>query len=491
MTLSRAIVAAVTAVILSLTGCVAGPNYKRPSAPAPPAYKENGGTTATVPPPPDLPGGQWKPAQPGDQVLRGKWWEIYGDPALNALEEKVSLSNQSLKAAQQQYLQARAAVEQVRSNLYPTLNLGTSASRDKLSLNRPLSGTLSRSQYNDFTLTGQATWEPDFWGQIRRGVEASTSTAQATAAELANVEPSLRSDLVVDYFQLRGLDTQKQLLDASVISYQQYYDLTVTRFKGGVSTQSDVDLADTQLQTTKAQAIDVAVARAQFEHAIATLIGEPASSLSLPLAPLDLALPQLPTGMPSELLERRPDIAGFERRMQAANAQIGIARSAYYPNITLNGGGGLESVALGTLVQGPSTLWSVGGSAIETFFDAGRRRSVSQQAQAGYEVTVANYRESVLNAFQEVEDNLAALRILQDEAVTEQAAVAAAQRSLNLSTSRYKDGVTTYLEVLIAQTALLTNQRTAAQIATRQFVANVQLIKALGGGWDTARLPKI
>jgi NodT family efflux transporter outer membrane factor (OMF) lipoprotein len=479
------------ALLMTMAGCMVGPNYKRPAAPAPPAYKENGGTTSTVPPPPDLPGGQWKPVQPSDQAIRGKWWENYGDSGLNSLEEKVSVSNQTLKAAEQQYIQARAALQQVRSNLFPTFNLGTADSRNHVSSNRPVSSALSKTQYNDFVITGQAAWEPDFWGQIRRSVESSRSTAQATAADLANVELSLRSELALDYFQLRGLDTQKQLLDATVVSFQRYYDLTVTRFKGGVSTQSDVELADTQLQTTRAQAIDVTVARAQFEHAIATLIGEPASSFSLPPAPLDLPLPQLPVGMPSELLERRPDIAGFERRMQAANAQIGVARAAYFPNVNLNGAGGVESLALGTLIQGPSTLWSVGGSAAETVFDAGRRRAATQQAQAAYDATVANYRESVLNAFQEVEDNLAALRILQDEAITEQTAVAAAQRSLNLSTSRYKDGVTTYLEVLTAQTALLTNQRTAADITTRQFSANVQLIKALGGGWDQTQLPKL
>ncbi len=479
-----------TTACLLLSGCMVGPNYKRPAAPAPPSFKENEGTPVSAAPPP-LPGGQWKPAQPSDTALRGKWWEIYNDPQLNALEEKVAVSNQTLKAATQQYVQARAAIQQYRANLFPTLGLGTSVAHQSLSGNRPASTALSRSQYNDFALTGQAAWEPDFWGQIRRTVEAARSTAQASAADVAGVELSLRSELALDYFQLRGLDTQKQLLDATAISFQRYYDLTVTRFKGGVSTQADVELANTQLQTTRAQAIDVTVARAQYEHAIATLTGEPASSFSLQVAPLNLAIPQIPVGMPSELLERRPDIAAYERRIQAANAQIGVARAAYFPNVNLAASGGVESLAFTTLIQGPSALWSVGGNAAETVFDAGRRRAVTREAQAAYEGSVANYRESVLNAFQEVEDNLSALRILQAEAVSEQGAVEAAQRSLTVATNRYKDGVTAYLEVLTAQTALLTNQRTAAEIATRQFAANVQLIRALGGGWDTSQLPKL
>ncbi len=290
---------------------------------------------------------------------------------------------------------------------------------------------------------------------------------------------------------MRGLDLQKQLLDNTVVSFSDYLDLTKTRFKGGVATDSDVALAETQLESTRAQDIDIGVARAQFEHAIATLTGEPASSFSLAQTPLNLALPQVPTGLPSELLERRPDIAGMERRTDAANAQIGVAISAYYPNITLTGAGGFESGNPGTWIQGPSALWSLGASASELLFDAGRRHAVTEQARDNYEATVANYRQNVLTAFQEVEDNLAALRFLDQESVTQAAAVAAAQRSLQISTSRYKQGLVDYLEVLTAQTALLTNQRTQADITTRQFAANVQLIKALGGGWDTTQLPKM
>lgn len=475
--------AAATLCVLA-AGCTVGPNYKRPTAPAPPVFKE-------LAPPPGIPNGSWKQAQPSDQALRGKWWEIYNDPQLNALEEKVAVSNQTLKTATEQYFAARAAIQTFRANYFPTLTAGPSIERQHLSQNRPTAIPGAKSQYNDFALAGQASWEPDLWGQVRRSVESARATAQASAADLANVELSIRSELAQDYFELRGLDLQKQLLDNTVVSYADYLNLTQTRFKGGVATESDVALAETQLKSTQAQAIDVGVARAQFEHAIATLIGEPASTFSIAQAPLSLPLPQVPTGLPSELLERRPDIAGMERRADAANAQIGIAISAYYPNITLSGTGGFESRNPGTWIQGPSALWSLGASASELLFDAGRRHAVTEEARDNYEVTVANYRQSVLNAFQEVEDNLAALRILNQEAATQADAVTAAQRSLDISTTRYKQGLVDYLEVLTAQTALLTNQRTQADITTRQFAANVLLIKALGGGWDTSQLPKL
>jgi NodT family efflux transporter outer membrane factor (OMF) lipoprotein len=483
MTTLRLQIVSATAVCALVAGCTVGPNYKRPTAPAPPAFKETE--------PPAIPNGSWKQAQPSDQAIRGKWWEIYNDPQLNALEDKVAVSNQTLKAATEQYFSARAAVQVARAAYYPTLSAGPAISRNRLSLNRPTTVPGAVSQYNDFSVVGQASWEPDFWGQIRRTVEASRATAQATAADLANVELSVRSELALDYFELRGLDLQKQLLDNTVISFQSYLDLTKTRLKGGVATDSDVALAETQLESTRAQDIDVGVARAQFEHAIAVLIGQPASTFSLAQAPLNLPLPQFPAGVPSELLERRPDIAGMERRADAANAQIGVAISAYYPNITLGGSGGFESKNPGTWIQGPSALWSLGASASEYLFDAGRRHNVTEEARDNYEVTVANYRQNVLTAFQEVEDNLAALRILDQESATQAAAVAAAERSLAISTRRYKQGLDDYLVVLTAQTALLTNQRTQADITTRQFAANVQLIKALGGGWDTTQLPKL
>lgn len=472
--------------VAALTGCVVGPNYQRPSVPPPPAaFKEL--------PPPNLPNGSWKQAQPGDAQdaqLKGKWWVLYSDPELNALEEKIAVSNETLKAATEEYFEAREEIRVARSSYYPTLGAGPSISRTRESYNQPntVRGTTDY-QYNTFALEGQASWEPDLWGSVRRTVEEARANAQASAADLANVALSLQAELATDYFEMRGLDLQQELLDNTVKADADYLRLTQIRFKGGVATDVDVAQAETQLETVKAQAIDVGVARAQYEHAIATLTGQPASTFSLAPAPLTLALPTIPVGVPSELLERRPDIAAAERRADAANAQIGIAVAAFYPNVQLGGTGGFESANPGTWIQGPSALWSLGGSAIETLFDAGRRHAITDQARDAYEAQAANYRQSVLNAFQEVEDNLAALRILNDEAKTQAAAVEAARRSLQISTNRYKGGVTTYLEVLTAQTAQLTDERTQDDITTRQFAASVQLIEALGGGWNRTQLP--
>lgn len=472
-----------------LSGCVVGPNYHRLNAPAPPAYKEGSSTVAAVPPP-QIPNGGWKPADPSDGMLKGKWWEVYNDSQLNALEEKVTVANQTLRASAARYMQAREQVRIARADYYPTLAAGPSMSRTRQSNNRALYSHSSPSTYSDFTLQGQVGWEPDFWGRVRRSVEAAGAYAQASAADLANIELSIRAELAMDYFELRGLDLQKQLLDNTVADYQRALDLTERRFHSGVASDSDVALAQTQLETTRTQDIDVGVARAQYEHAIAALIGESASTFTLPAAPLTVNLPTIPTGIPSQLLERRPDIAAAERRVAAANAQIGIAMSAYYPTIQLSGIGGFESKYPGTWIQGPSALWSLGGSAIETLFDAGRRKALTQQARDIYEANVADYRQSVLVSFQEIEDQLAALRILQEEAATQRNAVAAAERSLSISTIRYKGGVTSYLEVLTAENAKLQNQRTEADILTRRFSSSVQLIRALGGGWDTTQLPK-
>jgi NodT family efflux transporter outer membrane factor (OMF) lipoprotein len=476
--------ACLVGVTLLVSGCTVGPNYHRPTAPAAPAFKES-----AVVPPPDLPGGGWKQVTPNDSTIRANWWEIYQDPQLDKLEQQVAVSNQTLKASYEQYMQARAAIQVYRSQYYPTVQVGPSATRERQSSNRPLYVPGSKTNYNDLFLQGQVSWEPDLWGNIRRAVESQRATTQATAADLANVDLSLRSELALDYFELRGLDTQQRLLDNTVQQYEQYLDLTKTRFTGGVATDSDVALAQTQLDQTRAQAIDVGVARAQYEHAIATLTGVPASSFSLAFAPLDLQLPQVPVGVPSQLLERRPDVAAAERRANAANAQIGIAIAAYYPTINITGNGGFESKNAGTLIQGPSSLWSLGGSAVELLFDAGRRHAVTEEARHGYEINVANYRETVLQAFQEVEDNLSGLRILNSESAAQQRAVDSARRSLVISTNRYKGGVTTYLEVITAQATQLSNERTAADITTRQFAASVQLVKALGGGWDNTKLP--
>jgi NodT family efflux transporter outer membrane factor (OMF) lipoprotein len=331
----------------------------------------------------------------------------------------------------------------------------------------------------------------DLWGQVRRTIESSRENAQASAGDLENVSLSLHSELAFDYFSLRGLDLQKQLLDATVVDFEKALQLTEARYHGGVASDVDVAQAETQLETTRAQDIEVGVARAQFEHAIAVLAGQTASTFSIPPAPLTASPPQIPLGVPSELLERRPDIAAAERRVASANAQIGIAMAAYYPQISLSAAGGVESTAIGTLLQGPSTLWSVGGSAFETVFDGGRRRAVTQQARDNHAATVASYREDVLEAFQQVEDNLAALRLLDQELATQQIAVASARRSVDLSTARYKRGITTYLEVLTAQSIALSDERTAADLMARRMTSSVQLVKALGGGWDRTQLPKM
>ncbi len=475
-------IAAVSCAALLSAGCTVGPDYRRPVVPPPPAYKE---TT----PPPALPQGEWRPAQPADAQLKGKWWEMYNDPRLNQLEEKIAVSNETLKAATEQYLSARAAVQTYRANFFPTLVAGPQASRQRLSINRPIYFNGARTQFYDYVLQGQANWEPDLWGNVRRTVESARAQAQARAGDMANVALSLQAELALNYFEMRGMDAQKQLLDSTVTAYTNYLKLTQIRFAGGLATQSDVALAETQLESTRAQAVDVAVARTQYEHAIATLTGQPASIFSLPPMPLTGTPPNIPAGMPSELLERRPDVSAAERRADAANAQIGVAVSAYYPRVTLTGAGGFESRNPGTWLQGSSELWSLGGSAVETLFDAGRRHALTQEARHNYEATAADYRQTVLNAFQEVEDNLAALRILYQESGTQGAAVAAAQRSLEISTNRYKRGLAAYLEVITAQTAQLINERTQADITTRQFAASVQLVRALGGGWTAAQLP--
>lgn len=477
-TFRTVVVASASMALAVLGGCRVGPNYVQPTVPPPPlAFKE---TPAN-----------WKQATPQDQLPKGRWWEIFDDQELNSLEEKIAVSNQTLKVSYEQYMGARELVRQARAQMFPTLGVQSSGSRNQLSSNRPTFTTLSPGQYSDITLTGDISYEVDLWGQVRRTVESARENAQASAGDLENVSLSLHSDLAVDYFSLRGLDLQKQLLDATVIDFEKALQLTEARHRGGVASDVDVAQAETQLETTRAQAIETGVARAQFEHAIAVLTGETASTFSIPPAPLGATPPEIPLGLPSELLERRPDIAAAERRVASANAQIGVAIAAYYPQVSLAAGGGFESAAIGTLIQGPAALWSVGGSAVQTVIDGGRRRAVTQQARDNHAATVASYRENVLEAFQQVEDNLAALRLLEQELATQQVAVASARRSVDLSTTRYKRGITTYLEVLTAQSIALTNERTAADLMTRRMTASVELIKALGGGWDRSQLPKM
>jgi NodT family efflux transporter outer membrane factor (OMF) lipoprotein len=461
--------------VLQLTGCAVGPKYHTPAVEAPPAYKEVG---------------DWKPAQPNEQSLGGEWWKIFQDSQLDALELQVNVSNQNLKAADAQFQQARAVLRYNRADYYPTVTAGPSAARTRISANSPTSTTLRGATYNDFVMPFDFSYQADVWGRVRKTVESYREQAQASAADLATVNLSMHADLAIDYFQARSLDAQQQLLDSTVKQYEQALELNESRFKGGVGSEVEVEQAKTQLQTTRAAAIDVGVLRSQYEHAVAILIGKPPAEFSLHPLPLTTPPPHIPVSVPSQLLERRPDIAAAERRVASANAQIGVAKTAYYPLINLGAAGGFESSAITTLAQGPSGLWSVGLSALQTVFDGGRRRSLNDQARAAYDFQVATYRENVLAGFQQVEDNLAAVRILENEATVQDEAVSAAQRSLDLSVTRYKGGVTSYLEVITAQSAALTDEVTAVNILGRRMANTVLLIQALGGGWERATLPE-
>jgi NodT family efflux transporter outer membrane factor (OMF) lipoprotein len=458
-----------------LAGCTVGPKYQRPAAEVPPAYKEVG---------------DWKPAQPNDQKLDGNWWEIFQDSQLNALEAQVNVSNQNLKAAEAQYTQARAQLRYARADFFPTITAAPSATRNKISSHRPASVVANGITYNDFQIPFELSYQIDLWGRVRRTVESYRDQAQASAADLAAVNLSMHAQLALDYFQARTLDAEEQLLNSTVTQYEQALQLIENRFAGGLASDLEVEQAKTQLETTRAQAVDVGVARAQYEHAVAVLVGKPPASFSLPPLPLTMPPPPIPVGLPSDLLERRPDIAAAERLTASANAQIGVAKAAYYPLVNLAAVGGFESGSITTLLSGPSILWSAGPSALFTVFDVGRRRAASDQAIAARDQAVANYRQTVLTGFQQVEDNVAALRILEHEAQVQNTAVAAAEKYLALANTRYTGGVTSYLEVTTAQSAALSDEVTAVNILGRRMVNAVTLVQALGGGWNTSELPQ-
>jgi len=473
--MTRAIArAGLAAAALAAGACAAHTPYAPPPAPVPPAFKENA---------------NWKPAQPADAALRGKWWEVFGDADLNALEEQIAVSNQTLKAVAAQYEQARALLRGARSALYPQVAAEPSISAVQQSGNRAVSTFHAR--YGDFLLPVSASYEPDVWGRVRGSIEASRTAAQAAAADVESVALSLHAELAADYFMLRGLDRERQLLESAVEAYQRAVDLTENRFRGGISSQADVAQAETQLETTRAQAVDIEAARALVEHAVAVLVGQPPSGFSIAVAPLTSTPPAVPTGLPTELLERRPDIAAAERRIASATAQAGVAAKAYYPLLTLTGIVGFESSSFGSWLAGASTFWSIGPAAVITIFDAGRRRAEAQRTRAVVVQSSADYQQTVLTAFREVEDELAVLRVLDEEARVQDSAVAASTRSLTLATNRYRGGVATYLEVIATQSAALTNQRAAVDILTRRMVASVRLITALGGGWNAASLPQV
>lgn len=466
---------------LLLASCTVGPKYSKPSVPAAPAYTEQ-------PPSSFKETAGWKMAQPGDAQIRGKWWELFGDPQLNALEEQVAPANQTLKISEANFRQARAQIKLNRSNLYPTIGVNPQITANRISGNSPTG--LAGYQYGDFALPVNVSYDVDFWGRIRRTIANAREQFQASAADLENVKLELQTEVAVDYFEARSADAQKQLLDDTTMAYRKALQLTENRYNGGVASKVEVAQAQTQLDQTQAQEIDAGVARAQFEHAIGVLIGKPPEEFKLGIMSLKEGPPGIPAGLPSQLLERRPDIASAERQVAAANEQIGIARAAFFPDLLITAVGGFQGSSIVDWLTWPSRYWAVGPQIAETVFDFGRRRAQVEAAQAGYDAQVANYRQTALTAFQEVEDNLSSLRILEQESAKQHEATTAAESSLQLSLNRYKGGLVTYLEVVTAQSTALTNERTEVDLMRRRMDASVQLIKALGGGWDVSNLPQ-
>ncbi len=470
------------ALAAATAGCAAGPNYRRPEAPVPAKFREEApaGSVAAAPE-------RWKPAQPADAASRGRWWEVFGDPVLNALEEQVTVSNQTISRAEAQFRGARAAVRGARADYYPTVSTSPSLSRSESGRSAAANGGTPVT-VTTYRLPIDLNYEVDVFGRIRRNVEANAAIAQATEADLETVRLTMHAELAVDYFELHGIDAQIQLLESTAGGYEKALRLTVNRHDQGVVSGVDVAQAQTQLFTTRAQLIDLRLSRARFEHAIAMLVGKAPGDFAIPPTAVTYAPPGIPVGLPSELLERRPEIASAERRMAAANAQIGIATAAFFPRLLLAAAGGYEATRLSDWFSLPARFWSIGPSILFTIFDGGRRRAAREQAQAGYDAAVAFYRENVLSAFVQVEDNAAAVRILSEEAVQQAEATAAAERSLALAQSRYSGGITTYLEVVTAQSVALSNERAAVDLLTRRMTASVNLVKALGGGWDAGQI---
>ena len=507
------------ALVCALTGCVVGPKYQPPAAQAPPAYKESPATApprtpspaAATAPDPTLGGlGDWTVAQPQDAMLRGKWWEIYKDPELNSLEEQIDINNQTIKQYFENFLEARTLVRQARAQFFPTVAVGPSysLSRNSASLGggaaggaasaggagaasktgaSATSGATGTSTFLDLPVS--ASWEPDLWGKIRNTVRQAQYSAQLTAADLENERLTEQSSLATYFFELRGQDALQQILDATVAADQKALDITQAMYEAGTTDRIAVVQAQGTLQSAQSLATNLGVARAQYEHAIAVLIGRAASEFSIPARPLLTTPPPIPLGLPSQLLQRRPDIAASERAMASANAQIGIAYAAYYPNVSISASAGLESSSWKHLLDWPSRFWSIGPSASETIFDAGLRRAVVNQYIATYNADLASYRQTVLTAFQQVEDTLAALRILTQQIQQQHQAVESAQLALDLEMKRYETGLDPYIDVVTEQNALLAARQGLAQIEIQRITASVQLIEALGGGWDRSQLP--
>ena len=461
---------ALFAALLALSGCMMGPDYVRPIAPAPAAFKEAEG---------------WKLAQPQDVVPKGNWWEVFGDPILNELEAQVDISNQNIKAAEAQVRAAQALTQAARSGLFPTVSGAGAATRSKTPGSRVVNTAGIGNNYN---LAVDASWELDLWGRVRRSVESSEANAQATSADLAAARLSAQALLAQDYWTLRVLDAEIALFKTTIAGYERSLQLTRNQYSAGIVGRNDVVQAEAQLNSTRAQALDADVQRAQLEHAIAILIGKAPAEVSIAVVTQQWSFPVIPPGMPSELLERRPDIAAAERSVAAANAQIGVAEAAFYPTLSLSAAGGFQSASFVHLLSLPNQYWSIGAALAQTIFDGGLRKAQSAQAIAAWDATVAEYRQTVLGSFQEVEDNLVALRILEQEAAVQDAAVKAARESETITNNQYKAGTTNYLSVVVVQTAALNNERAALAILGRRLTASVGLIKALGGGWNATEL---
>lgn len=480
---------------LSLAGCRVGPHYQRPPALAqapPAAYKES---------PANFPDQTaWKVAQPQDAMLHGKWWEIYNDTELNALEEKLNIDNQTIKQAFANFMESRTLIAEARSQLFPTVTFGPGYTHNETSANATSSAAAAAGisstatvpqnrQASEITLPFDVSWEPDLFGRVRNEISAAQYNAQVSAADLENIRLTAQSSLAIDYFEIRGQDALQAVLDQTVVDDQKALDYNRAQYDTGVAPEINVVEAQNTLQNAQAQATSLGTARAQYEHAIAVLVGANPSSFSIPVKPLETTPPPVPVGLPSQLLERRPDIAASERTMAAANAQIGVATAAYYPTVTLSASAGLESSAWKHLFDWSSRFWSVGPGVSETVYDGGLRRATVNQYIETYNADVAGYRQTVLTAFQQVEDYLASERIVSQQLQQQQAAAASAQSFVDLENARYQTGIDPYIDVVTAQNTLLADQQSLATVHTQQMTASVQLIVALGGGWDTTQLP--
>jgi NodT family efflux transporter outer membrane factor (OMF) lipoprotein len=480
---------AAVALFLFSSGCVVGPKYHPPAPQAPaPEYKES--TTQFKD------NGPWQVAQPSDAMLRGKWWEIFNDPELNALEDELNINNQNIKEYFENFMEARAVVREARAQFFPTITAAPSITHAKTSANQGgvstggvTSTSTSHLTNTVYSLPMEASWTPDLWGKVRNTVRAAQYSAQLSAADLENETLTEQAALAEYFFEIRGQDELQKLYDDTVEADRKELELTRSLYETGITNQISVVEAETALQSAQAGATNVAIARAQYEHAIAMLVGKAATNFSIPVKPVTTAPPPIPVGIPSQLLQRRPDVAAAERNMAAANAEIGIAYSAYYPSLNLTAEGGLESTIAGKLLSWPSRFWSVGAGVSETVFDGGLRRATVHQYVATYNGDLASYRQTVLTAFQQVEDGLAEVRILSKEVEQEKEAVKSAQTYLQLEEARYQTGIDPYVDVLVAQTTVLSDLQILNGLQVEEMTDAVALIEALGGGWDNSQLP--